>query len=126
MPTRTWNDVLEEWKANETSDCVLALSSQRELRLVAYGFSLTKPPWPPDEPPPEGDAGELWDIAWQHVALDPERIELVSGVDLRQINRCLQALIVMRAIYPDGSLNRNVRALINALTKQQLSGVLGQ
>lgn len=49
MTARTWTDVLESWKEAETSDCVLALSKQSDLRMVAYGFSLSRPDWPPAE-----------------------------------------------------------------------------
>ncbi|MDD3655010.1 MAG: hypothetical protein PHO01_12695 [Desulfotomaculaceae bacterium] len=110
----TWDEVLAPYRAAQIPEIVNFLIDSPYLVKIALAWQQMEKDL--TDPGPELDLSKLWKL----VSIDYYQLSLMTGLEAIQIMDGMEILKNNRIIFPDGSMNRYVKAYLRSQVMHKL------
>lgn len=116
------DELLRPFRALEDKLDGIAVLGDLEAGRVLRAWTTTAPIWAPPAGEPPTDLAARWRWLWMDVAVCPGDLARSARVSPLVANKAFESLRDMRAIYPDGTANSEVVAVLRSQMAAHLKG----
>lgn len=106
----------------DQSEFGLPLLEDMNLVSVVHAWPKIHVVW---NPPPSIEVVpltdyELWETLWDFCSWDEEELAIAAGVTVETALRCFQRALIVRLIYPDGTISNSAKKIIALIMGSKL------
>jgi len=116
---KTFEEILEEFKKNESVEDVLPVMDNLSLQKILIAWSKISISRLPIKKAAPSIPNELWRWLWDQIEFKQDEITEITGIKF-DLSKLLKILIGNRIIYPDGSISSFASKILKSILKTKL------
>lgn len=107
---------IERWRAAETAETAAIVLQDADLQRVLAAWPMVA------RTLPSGVSGDTWESLWAGVEYDERELLEMTGLQLGRAVTAWRRARALRLVYPDGSLHKFGRMVLQKKLKEGLGG----
>jgi hypothetical protein len=116
----TWDELLEDFKKNESAENLIPLIESDELRSGVVAWKSVSVEIDKSAKCEEDVESARWEWLWSKVNYDLGIFTIVAGVQAQNSQRLFVRLKGLRLIYPDGTINALASGYLQSIVLSKL------